>query len=769
MRISFRAKTILGIAAIEAALLLLLVGSGLRFMHGTDEQDLVKYAGTAARLFATITQDAVLTTDLAALESFVAEVLKNPGILYARVRDAEGRVLAQGGEPAALGRPFSADREVDEVGDDVFDTFAEIEAGGVVYGRVEIGVPTAPVYAALGNAARKSLAIAAVEMGLVALFSFMLGTYLTRQLHDLRLAARRVSEGDLDHEIALRGHDELALTAATFNRMSRRLRRSHARLREREEEIGRLNAELEQRVAQRTAELARANAELQQMTASLASRSAQQQTHQMVLVGLVMSKQFYGGNLNDAACEITQTVVEALGVARAGIWLLDHASGHLRCHDQYTLANQQHRRGEQWPLAAHPELLALLQAGRVLAVERAAADPRCAQLLRDRAIEGQTALRAVPLYFGGTLHGVLLCEHLAGPRQWTIEEETFLAGIAGMVPLALESDARRETEQSLRQAETEARGYAAELAARVEQLGRANAELKELNARFEATQTQLLQSEKMAAIGQLAAGVAHEINNPVGYINSNIGSLKQYVDDLFKVLAAYEELPGAGADGNGAAEKVQRIREAVELDFLRQDIPDLLRECEEGVSRVKQIVQDLKDFSRVDEAEWQWTDLHRGLDSTLNVAWNELKYKAEVVKDYGTLPQVECVPSQLNQVFLNLLVNAAHAIESRGTITLRSGVEQDEVFVEVSDTGKGIAPEHKNRIFEPFFTTKPVGKGTGLGLSLAYGIVQKHGGRIEVESEVGKGTTFRVWVPVRQAESRVGGRESGGSSLPLKG
>jgi signal transduction histidine kinase len=163
-------------------------------------------------------------------------------------------------------------------------------------------------------------------------------------------------------------------------------------------------------------------------------------------------------------------------------------------------------------------------------------------------------------------------------------------------------------------------------------------------------------------------------------------------------------------------------------------------------------VFDLKTFSHVDQAEWTVADLHAGLESTLNIVWNELKYKADVVRDYGQLPEIECLPAQLNQVFMNLLVNAAQAIESHGTITLRTGQEGARVWLAVSDTGKGIAPENIGRVFDPFFTTKPVGKGTGLGLSLSYGIVKKHHGQIEVESTLGQGTTFRVWLPITQAD-----------------
>jgi signal transduction histidine kinase len=279
----------------------------------------------------------------------------------------------------------------------------------------------------------------------------------------------------------------------------------------------------------------------------------------------------------------------------------------------------------------------------------------------------------------------------------------------------------------------------------------------DLSRQLSNAQQQLVQSERLASIGQLAAGVAHEINNPVGYIFSNIGTLERYIADLFRMLAAYEAAEVQLA-GTPTGREVAELRESIELGYLKEDIPNLMAETLEGVRRVRKIVQDLKDFSRVDaRQDWEWTNLHQGLDSTLNIVNNELKYKAEVVREYGQLPEVQCLASELNQVFMNLLVNAAHAIEkARGTIVLRTGTHEAEgqgpqVWVEISDDGCGIAPEQLQRIFDPFFTTKPVGKGTGLGLSLSYGIVQKHHGRIEVRSQPGQGTTFRVTLPVRQA------------------
>ena len=273
------------------------------------------------------------------------------------------------------------------------------------------------------------------------------------------------------------------------------------------------------------------------------------------------------------------------------------------------------------------------------------------------------------------------------------------------------------------------------------------AQQRVLNKRLEEANNQLLQSEKMASIGQLAAGIAHELNNPIGFVHSNLGTLDGYVRDLMAIIDAYAE---HGGEDCPHLKEMQLLREERDFDFVREDIFKLLAESKDGLSRVRKIVQDLRTFSRVGEQEWQEADLHEGLDSTLNIVWNELKYKCEVIKDYGDLPPVYCLISQLNQVFMNLLVNAGHAIAVKGTITIRTRqLDEARVSVEISDTGCGIAPENVNRIFEPFFTTKPVGKGTGLGLSLAYGIIQRHQGSITVTSEPGRGSTFRVILPIR--------------------
>ncbi len=275
---------------------------------------------------------------------------------------------------------------------------------------------------------------------------------------------------------------------------------------------------------------------------------------------------------------------------------------------------------------------------------------------------------------------------------------------------------------------------------------------KALNHRLEETQNQLVQSEKMASLGQLAAGVAHELNNPIGFVYSNMGTLESYLHDIFSIMAAYDALEQK-ACANQELVQVGRLKKEKDYDYIKQDIFQLMAQSRDGLMRMRKIVQDLKDFSHVGEDGWKWADLHRGLESTLNIVWNELKYKCQVIKEFGELPQVYCMASQLNQVFMNLLMNAAQAIEDKGVITIRTGAENEEVWVEIEDTGKGIAPENVNRIFEPFYTTKPVGQGTGLGLSLSYGIVKKHHGRFEVHSEIGKGTRMRIWLPVKALET----------------
>jgi signal transduction histidine kinase len=266
---------------------------------------------------------------------------------------------------------------------------------------------------------------------------------------------------------------------------------------------------------------------------------------------------------------------------------------------------------------------------------------------------------------------------------------------------------------------------------------------------LEQTQDQLLQAEKLAAIGQLAAGVAHEINNPIGFVSSNLGQFVSYITDLFTLIAGYES--GESQLSAELQSSIKAIKKHIDIGFIREDVPQLLFQTKDGIDRVQEIVKSLRDFARVDAMhDKHFCDIHSGIESTLNIAWNTLKKKAAIHKEFDrALPEIECVGSQINQVVLNLIVNAAQSIEGNGDIWIKTGSKDGKIFIAVADSGIGIAPEIQARIFEPFFTTKSIGKGTGLGLSVSYGIVQKHGGTIEVKSQPGHGSTFTVWLPVQ--------------------
>lgn len=293
------------------------------------------------------------------------------------------------------------------------------------------------------------------------------------------------------------------------------------------------------------------------------------------------------------------------------------------------------------------------------------------------------------------------------------------------------------------------------LRASEERLRKKNEELERAYSELKQAQSRILQQDKMASIGQLAAGVAHEINTPTGFILSNLDSLRKYASRLDEFIASQSEVieelarPGTGReDALKAEERVRQTRRALKIDHILGDIRNVVEESMEGAQRIKSIVGDLSSFSHVNEADYKPSDINAGLESTVNMVWNELKCKAVVKREFGVLPLTVCNIGQLNQAFMNILINAAHAIEKEGEIGIRTWHEEGSIFVALSDTGCGIPEPIVGRIFEPFFTTREVGQGTGLGLSIAYDIIGKHSGEIRVESEVGKGTTFVIKIPV---------------------
>jgi two-component system NtrC family sensor kinase len=270
------------------------------------------------------------------------------------------------------------------------------------------------------------------------------------------------------------------------------------------------------------------------------------------------------------------------------------------------------------------------------------------------------------------------------------------------------------------------------------------------------TKDMLLQQEKLASIGQLAAGVAHEINNPIAFVQSNLRTLESYMASIRTLLARVFEMKRLqGMDEvRQAWDEIDRLAEESDLEFILEDVKDLLPQSLEGVERVRQIVADLKSFSRDDESKRESADIHECINGALNIVWNELKYHVTLDKSFGSIPAIECYPRQLTQVFVNLLINAGQAIQDQGEIRISTMREGDNAVITLSDNGSGIPEPLQARVFDPFFTTKEVGKGTGLGLSIAYGIIQKHRGSIRLKSEVGKGTEFRIELPIDAADTR---------------
>lgn len=295
---------------------------------------------------------------------------------------------------------------------------------------------------------------------------------------------------------------------------------------------------------------------------------------------------------------------------------------------------------------------------------------------------------------------------------------------------------------------TAAASYSMALKSALNQLELEHAAQAKLIDKLEEAHNQLLQAEKMASIGQLAAGVAHEINNPIGFVSSNLETLQHYCRTLLQTLDFAGQLLTKQADTQLTARYQDHLRHH-QLEFLVQDMPELITESLEGTNRVMSIVKSLREFSHVDSSEWKETNLIEGMESTLRIINNELKYKATIHKDYQSqMPLVYCQSMQINQVFMNLLLNAAQAMEQPGDIFINITTEDDYAKISIRDTGTGIAPEHLNKIFDPFFTTKPVGAGTGLGLSLSYTFIQSHHGTLSVNSTLGHGAEFVIKLPL---------------------
>jgi len=366
----------------------------------------------------------------------------------------------------------------------------------------------------------------------------------------------------------------------------------------------------------------------------------------------------------------------------------------------------------------------------------------------------------------GTVHGEIPMEATFSPvlrEDRVVALALFLRDIRAF-KILLES-----LEQSHAELAKHSRELEHKVAERTKELSRTNAELQQANVhllretrekddalrKLGESQGYLLQSEKMIGLGHLAAGVAHEINNPIGYVSSNLGTMKKYADQLHALLTLYSQFDNAPATdpvSNAALQsRIRELKHDMDYTFVMGDVGQLISDAQEGVARVASIVRNLKEFTHDGQAQRQWVNLNENLDSTIQLIWNELKHKATVVREYEEIPAIECIPQQINQVFLNVLMNAAQAIEGTGSIKVRTAPDKDGIVISIQDDGCGIAPDNLPHVFEPFFTTRPIGKGMGLGLTSAYAIVRNHQGLIDVKSRVGAGTTVTIQLPVKQS------------------
>ena len=543
---SLRFKTVIGVALIEAFLLALLIGTVVSHQHRGAEQSLQKRAHTTAKLFASTTKDPLLSLDLASLQSFSEELLGNPDLAYARVLDARGQLYAEAGDTKLLSKAFIADDKLDDVTDGVYDASADIAESEIIYGRVELGFNIHAITEELVATRSLGIGIAVVEMLLVGLFSWLLGTYLTGQLKVLQSTAKKISDGDYTTRIPVTGKDEVADVSSAFNRMSVALQESQVSRDKFEEQLIELNHTLEDKVERRT-----------------------------------------------------------------------------------------------------------------------------------------------------------------------------------------------------------------------EQIKKQVAELQAANDKIADTQAKLIQSEKLASVGQLAAGVAHEINNPIGFVRSNLTTLSDYVATYQSLLQQYRQLVSADDSIDDKAQAalqaaIKELETTEDIEFIDEDIGELLKDSVDGTTRVREIVQGLRDFSHMGGQSRELCDLNECIESTLKIVKNGLKNKCDINTRLQPIPEVMANHGELNQILMNLMVNAGQAVGENGTITVETAVVSvdgfDHVHVTIEDNGSGIAPEHLDKLFDPFFTTKPVGEGTGLGLAISYGIIQDHSGEIDVQSEPGVGTRFTIRLPAAKSD-----------------
>ncbi len=632
---SFRLKIILGVAAIEILLLSLLVFSGMRYLSNSNKDQFYNRVHTSAQLFAAMTTDAVVAMDLATLDELVAKTVASQGVVYIRVRHPNGSVLAEKGDVSALQHPFKTDVDIrDAEIDHVFDVTEEILLDGHSYGRVELGWSTKFYESLLNEAASYMMSVALIEVVLVGIFGFILGRILTTQLVSLQQGARKVANGELGYTIQVRGKDELADTAMSFNAMSLALQDYAVDLRK-----------------------ARDYAEVRRMRAEkLLHKAVESLPHGVVIT----DKDNRIMHINKAFADLYSIDIDDL----MHMETCDDVRGALTPDGEEAYVCMQRSISEAIPMTKLPNGRCILHSYQALS---------------------------------------------SGGAVWVDTDITKLV----------------EAEERARKLERE-----------------------------------LLQAQKMESIGTLAGGIAHEINTPIQYIGDNLRFIGDSIDEILKLMDGYEQLAEGIVEGGASSELVRRWRQQADdsdLEFIRTEIPTAVGESIQGVKQVSKIILAMKEFAHPSSKEKTLVDINRVVERALTICRNEFKTVANIELNLAENPSpIMAHESDLNQVILNLIVNSAYAIRKKGQdmgqIDVTTQYLPKNIVITVRDNGGGIPEDAIGRIFDPFFTTKGVGEGSGQGLAICYDIiVNKHGGKIDVQSVPGEGATFTIVLPVSGA------------------
>lgn len=538
---TLRSKIAIGVTFIEAAFLLFLAVMVTSLVKDILHDSLTTKAQISSQLFASMTTDAIVTYDVASLDSFVNVILQQPDIAYARVLGPNNKVLAQAGSAAILAKTRNFDTSINKVNDDIFDTYAEIIVDGQLFGRVELGMQTNSIAASIYEIQSVVAGVAFAEIIFVSIISFIFGGYLIKQLTQLRVSAENITaklttgEKITDKINTLDNDKEISVVGEAFNELIDALNKQTRRTKKFQRELFELNESLEEQIVNRTSMLKKSNRKLQ-----------------------------------------------------------------------------------------------------------------------------------------------------------------------------------------------------------------------EINKSLKETQTQLSQSEKMASVGQLAAGVAHEINNPIGFVKSNVESLQGYNDSFAEILHCLQQFIASDDvfERRKLNQKIQSLLTEHDINFILEDSIELIKESKYGLERVSDIVSGMKAFSRADNDNKQWFNINNCIETTLKMVSNQLKYHCEISTQLdANIPNIKINVGKIIQVLTNLLVNAGQAIVENGKIAVKSSMNNGFVEIAITDNGSGISKENIAQLFDPFFTTKPEGEGTGLGLSISFSIIREHGGEILVNSEIGVGTCFTLRLP----------------------